>query len=103
MKKGETGSKYNSSQGDQSKYNSQGNSQGASNAHRVKDNGPKWSSYVKQLPDGSFPFDEKMKKERPREWEAMIVERLSWIRKDKEEVKAFRQTSSSRNFSKLEK
>jgi hypothetical protein len=93
----ETESKYNSSQGDESKYNS---SQGA---HRVKDNGSKWSSYVKQLPDGSFPFDEKMKKERPKEWEAMIVERLSWIRKDKEDVKAFRQTSSSRNFSKLEK
>jgi hypothetical protein len=71
--------------------------------HRVKDNGAKWSSYVKQSSDGSFPFDERMKKERPKDWEAMIAERMAWVKKDKDDIKAFRKTSSSRNFRMIEK
>lgn len=43
----------------------------------IEDNGPKWGSYVGRNPDGSFPFDAKMKKERPHEWEQMIEERVS--------------------------
>lgn len=43
----------------------------------IKDNGSKWGSYVKRNSDGSFPFDEKMKKERPSDWEKMIEERVS--------------------------
>lgn len=43
----------------------------------IKDNGAKWGSYVKRNPDGSFPFDEKMKKERPSDWEKMIEERIA--------------------------
>jgi hypothetical protein len=43
----------------------------------IQDNGPKWGSYVKRNPDGSFPFDERMKKERPSDWEKMIEERVA--------------------------
>lgn len=42
----------------------------------ITDNGAKWGSYVQRNPDGSFPFDEKMKKERPIDWEKMIEERV---------------------------
>lgn len=43
----------------------------------IKDNGTKWGSYVSRNPDdGSFPFDEKMKNERPLEWAKMIEERV---------------------------
>jgi hypothetical protein len=42
----------------------------------IVDNGPKWGSYVKRNPDGSFPFDKKMQDERPKDWEKMIEERV---------------------------
>jgi len=43
----------------------------------IQDNGAKWGSYVKRNSDGSFPFDERMKKERSSDWEKMIEERIS--------------------------
>ena len=44
---------------------------------KIEDNGPKWDSYVKRNSDGSFPFDEQMKKERPDDWMKMIRERVN--------------------------
>lgn len=43
----------------------------------IDDNGANWGSYVKRDADGSFPFDERMKKERPDDWKKMIEERVS--------------------------
>lgn len=43
----------------------------------IEDNGAKWGSHVKRNPDGSFPFDEKMKTERPSDWDQMIEERVA--------------------------
>ena len=45
----------------------------------IEDNGPKWGSNVKRNFDGSFPFDHKMKEERPTDWEKMIQERVAPI------------------------
>ena len=45
----------------------------------IVDNSSKWGSYVKREADGSFPFDERMKKERPDDWEKMIRERVSYM------------------------
>ncbi|UUT40570.1 hypothetical protein [carnivorous sponge associated iridovirus] len=44
---------------------------------KIEDNGSKWGSYVQRNFDGSFPFDEKMQKERPDDWMQMIRERVS--------------------------
>lgn len=48
----------------------------------VEDNGPKWGSNVKQNSDQSFPYDAKMKNERPAEWMKMINERTSWLNRN---------------------
>lgn len=48
---------------------------------RLEDNGPKWGSNVKQNADGSFPYDSKMRKEKPEAWKSMIAERMAWARK----------------------
>ncbi len=45
----------------------------------IEDNGAKWGSYVTRNADGTFPFDERMKKERPSDWTNMITERLGTI------------------------
>lgn len=45
----------------------------------IEDNGAKWGSYVQRNADGTFPFDEKMKKERPNDWNSMIRERVSYM------------------------
>jgi hypothetical protein len=45
--------------------------------HGIHDNGAKWGSYVKRNADGSFPYDERMKKERPIDWDNMILERVA--------------------------
>ncbi len=42
----------------------------------IKDNGPKWGSYVNRNPDGSFPFDKRMQEERPNDFNKMIEERV---------------------------
>lgn len=44
---------------------------------KIEDNGAKWGSYVKRNSDGSFPFDERMQKERPDDWMKMIRERVN--------------------------
>lgn len=48
----------------------------------VDDNGPKWGSHVKQNSDQSFPYDAKMRDERPAEWMKMIKERTSWLNRN---------------------
>jgi hypothetical protein len=45
----------------------------------IVDNGAKCGSYVKREADGSFPFDARLKKERPEEWDKMIIERVSYM------------------------
>ncbi|ASZ85046.1 066R [Cherax quadricarinatus iridovirus] len=46
---------------------------------RVEDNGPRWGSFVGREKDGSFPFDEEMKKNRPEDWQKMIQERVAFL------------------------
>jgi hypothetical protein len=48
----------------------------------IVDNGPKYGSYVSREADGSFPYDEKLKKEQPGKWDKMIDERISYLRVD---------------------
>lgn len=45
---------------------------------QLEDNGPKWGSNVRKNPDGTFPYDEKMRREHPDKWKAMIAERMAW-------------------------
>jgi hypothetical protein len=46
---------------------------------QLKDNGPKWGSFVGKNSDGVFNFDADMKKNRPDEWKNMIIERISFL------------------------
>lgn len=45
----------------------------------IVDNGAKWGSYVTRNADGSFPYDERMAKERPEDFNNMIIERMAPI------------------------
>ena len=45
----------------------------------VKDNGKEWGSNVKKEQNGIIPFDEKMFKEDPAKWQAMMNERMAWL------------------------
>jgi len=45
------------------------------------DNGPKFGSYVQREENGTFSFDERLQKENPKKWQAMIDERMSWLHK----------------------
>jgi hypothetical protein len=47
----------------------------------ITDNGPKWGSYTKRDANGSFNYDERLHKENPQKWQAMIDERMAWIHK----------------------
>jgi hypothetical protein len=46
---------------------------------RMVDNGAKWGSYVTRNPDGTFPFDEQLKRENPSAWDQMIIERMDCL------------------------
>jgi hypothetical protein len=46
---------------------------------RMIDNGAKWGSYVTRNPDGTFPFDEQLKRENPDAWDQMIIERMDCL------------------------
>lgn len=65
--------------------NGQGNQLDGANGGKLKygqgihDNGPAWKSNVTRNADGSFPFDEKMFKERPDDHFKMIRERISYL------------------------
>jgi hypothetical protein len=46
---------------------------------KIIDNGSKWGSNAIRNPDGSFEFDEEMKKNRPDDWNKMIEERVEYL------------------------
>jgi hypothetical protein len=50
---------------------------------KIPDNSSKYGSTVKRNPDGSFPYDDKMKKTNPKEWNAMIKDRVKVITDNK--------------------
>lgn len=67
----------------------------------LPDNGPKWGSYVKKNPDGSFDFDERMKRERPGDWDKMMKERMEWLKPMNYEIGPWTQIKKSRSSKRL--
>lgn len=48
---------------------------------KITDNSSKWGSNAKRNQDGSFVFDDKMKKTDKKAWEKMILERVGPLTK----------------------